>query len=91
MLCIYWVQSHSWIHTACLVEVRMCIVIHEGLLVMQVHAVLLLYLQEKDSSLPEDYGKDLATVQALQRRHEGFEVCLRPLSTEHQNLVYRIN
>ena len=25
-------------------------------------------------ALSDDYGKDLASVQALQRRHEGFEV-----------------
>jgi spectrin beta len=28
----------------------------------------------KEAALSDDYGKDLATVQALQRRHEGFEV-----------------
>ena len=32
------------------------------------------YVQEKETSLSDDYGKDLASVQALQRRHEGFEV-----------------
>ena len=31
--------------------------------------------QEKDAALSDDYGKDLASVQALQRKHEGFEVC----------------
>jgi len=31
-------------------------------------------LQEKETALSDDYGKDLASVQALQRRHEGFEV-----------------
>lgn len=30
--------------------------------------------QEKDSTLSDDYGKDLASVQALQRKHEGYEV-----------------
>ncbi|CAI8040975.1 Spectrin alpha chain, non-erythrocytic 1 [Geodia barretti] len=39
-------------------------------------------VQEKDSSLPEDYGKDLATVQALQRRHEGFERDLAALEKQ---------
>ena len=33
-----------------------------------------LMLQEKEMALSNDYGKDLASVQALQRRHEGFEV-----------------
>ena len=33
-----------------------------------------LMLQEKETALSDDYGKDLASVQALQRRHEGFEV-----------------
>ena len=32
--------------------------------------------QEKDAALSDDYGKDLASVQALQRKHEGFEVCM---------------
>ena len=32
--------------------------------------------QEKDAALSDDYGKDLASVQALQRKHEGFEVCV---------------
>lgn len=32
------------------------------------------FLQEKETALSDDYGKDLASVQALQRRHEGFEV-----------------
>ena len=36
-------------------------------------------VQEKDSSLSDDYGKDLAIVQALQRRHEGFEVSPPPI------------
>ncbi len=31
-------------------------------------------MQEKDASLSSDYGKDLASVQALQRKHEGFQV-----------------
>lgn len=31
-------------------------------------------IQEKSASLSNDYGKDLASVQALQRKHEGFEV-----------------
>ncbi len=31
-------------------------------------------VQEKDASLSSDYGKDLASVQALQRKHEGFQV-----------------
>ena len=31
--------------------------------------------QVKDAALSDDYGKDLASVQALQRKHEGFEVC----------------
>ena len=31
-------------------------------------------ISEKDAALSEDYGRDLATVQALQRKHEGFEV-----------------
>jgi len=30
-------------------------------------------VQEKDAALSDDYGKDLASVQALQRKHEGFE------------------
>ena len=35
-------------------------------------------LQEKDAAASsDDYGKDLATVQALQRKHEGFEVSIR--------------
>ena len=39
--------------------------------------VLYVFLsQEKDAALSDDYGKDLASVQALQRKHEGFEVCM---------------
>ena len=30
--------------------------------------------QEKDAAISDDYGKDLASVETLQRRHEGFEV-----------------
>lgn len=33
-------------------------------------------VQEKDVALSDDYGKDLASVQALQRKHEGFQVKL---------------
>ena len=32
------------------------------------------HVQEKDAGLSDDYGKDLVSVQALQRKHEGFEV-----------------
>ena len=36
------------------------------------------HLQEKDVAVStDDYGKDLATVQALQRKHEGFEVRMK--------------
>lgn len=30
--------------------------------------------QEKEKALSADYGKDLASVLSLQRKHEGFEV-----------------
>ena len=33
-------------------------------------------VQEKDAAISDDYGKDLASVETLQRRHEGFEVHL---------------
>ena len=36
-------------------------------------------IQEKDSTLSDDYGKDLASVQALQRKHEGYEVRVHSL------------
>ena len=38
------------------------------------------WIMEKDTAVSsEDYGHDLASVQALVRRHEGFEVCLPTL------------
>ena len=45
--------------------------------------------QEKDAALSDDYGKDLASVQALQRKHEGFEVCscVPTLVTMHAIIV----
>ena len=39
-----------------------------------INGVVMMSLQEKETALSDDYGKDLASVQALQRRHEGFEV-----------------
>ena len=43
-------------------------------------------LQEKDAAASsDDYGKDLATVQALQRKHEGFEVSIR---TQIHSILY---
>ena len=38
--------------------------------------MLYVFLSQKDAALSDDYGKDLASVQALQRKHEGFEVCI---------------
>ena len=32
------------------------------------------FFQEKDAAVSDDYGKDLASVETLQRKHEGFEV-----------------
>ena len=31
-------------------------------------------MQEKDAALSDDYGKDVASVQALHMKHEGFQV-----------------
>ena len=36
---------------------------------------------EKDGALSDDYGRDLASVQALQRNHEGFEVTIHSYHT----------
>lgn len=37
--------------------------------------ILFIHAQEKEKALiSDDYGKDLASVQALQRKHEGFVV-----------------
>ena len=34
-------------------------------------------IQEKEKALlGDDYGKDLASVQSLQKKHEGFEVTI---------------
>ena len=42
---------------------------------MYVVMFLLFSLKEKEVSLSsDDYGKDLAGIQALQRNHKGFEV-----------------
>lgn len=41
------------------------------------------WIADKDSALSsEDYGKDLATVQALQRKHEGTERDLAALESK---------
>jgi spectrin beta len=39
-------------------------------------------VQEKETSLSDDYGRDLASVQGLQRRHEGFERDLAALEKQ---------
>ena len=41
--------------------------------------------QEKDAALSDDYGKDLASVQALQRKHEGFEVNKNQCRMQHNH------
>ena len=39
------------------------------------------YVQEKEKALiSDDYGKDLASVQALQRKYEGFVVSVSPVN-----------
>eukprot|EP00118_Oscarella_pearsei_P018140 m.184464 g.184464 ORF g.184464 m.184464 type:complete len:3710 (+) comp39319_c1_seq2:34-11163(+) len=44
-------------------------------------------ISEKDAALSEDYGRDLATVQALQRKHEGFERDLTALKEMVEKLA----
>lgn len=42
-------------------------------------AILSLSLQEKESQMPEDLGKDINSVDRLKRLHETFEADLAPL------------
>ena len=53
------------------------------------------WIQEKDEALNnEDYGKDLRSVQTLQRKHEGLERDLAALSDKVSRFTYifdRIN
>lgn len=44
-------------------------------------------IQEKDAALPEDLGRDLNSVLALIKRHEGFENDLVALEAQLQVLV----
>ena len=44
-------------------------------------------IQEKDAALPDDLGRDLNSVNALIRRHEGFENDLVALEAQLQVLV----
>lgn len=46
----------------------------------------LVMIQEKDSSLTEDLGKDQQSVYALQRHHKTFEADLQPLGIQVENL-----
>lgn len=73
-MCIYRLCTSSKLHPHNCLLSSTCTVRN-----LILHIIL---LKEKDAGLSDDYGKDLASVQALQRKHEGFERDLAALKNK---------